>query len=60
MMCSYFYNRSLLCESASAKCVLALAIGSKFAGLVIDPNAPPKGIYNRLEMMKEKADAISG
>ena len=44
MMCLYSSYRSLLSDKNSAKYILALAIGSKFAGLVIYPIVPPMGI----------------
>ena len=59
-MCSYFSSKSVLSDKNSARCVLALAIRSKFDGLVTDPKVPPKGMKRNFAIMNEKAVAISG
>ena len=60
MMCSYLCYKSVLSDKNSARCVLALAIGSKFDGLVIEPKVPPRGTNKYFSIMKENAAAISG
>ena len=60
MICLYFSNRSLLSDKWCARWTLALAIGSKFGGLVIEPKVPPNGINKKFSIMKEKAAATSG
>ena len=59
-MCSYFSSKSVLSDKNSARCVLALAIGTKFDGLVTAPNVPPNGMNRNFDIMNEKAVAISG
>ena len=60
MMSLYFVNKSLLSERNSTRCVLALAIGSKLDGLVIEPNVPLRGTNSKSSTIKEKAAAIFG
>ena len=56
MIWLYFGSKSLLDDKCLAKWTLALTIGSKLAGLVIDPKVPPKGMNNNSEIINEKAD----
>ena len=44
IICLCLSYKSLLSDKNCAKCILALAIGSELAGLVMDPNVPPIGI----------------
>ena len=54
MIWLYFGSKSRLVDKCLAKWTLALAIGSKLAGLVIAPKVPPKRMNNSSEIINKR------